>query len=153
MQSTSRTVVITGGTLGIGAAIAKAFHESGAQVVIGARNDNGLAATLGERAMFHTVDVCDSAALHQLAAAAVKWSGRLDVFVNNAGRSDWLPLDLVDDAFWSEMLDVNLKSVLFGCQAAARAMTGEGAIINVSSMAGKRGTANNAVYCASKFGV
>ena len=153
MPPPPRTVVITGGTLGIGRAIAEAFYESGALVVVGARNDNGLAATLGERAIYHPVDVCDPDALHRLAGAAVEWSGRLDVFVNNAGRSDWRPLESIDEVFWSEMLDVNLRSVLFGCQAAANAMTGEGAIVNISSMAGKRGTAYNSVYCASKFGV
>jgi NAD(P)-dependent dehydrogenase (short-subunit alcohol dehydrogenase family) len=153
MAMESRTVVITGGTLGIGAAIVQAFHASGERVVVAARHDNGLARTLGERAIFQRVDVCDPIALHELAMAAVDWSGRLDVFVNNAGRSDWRPLELIDEPFWNEMLEVNLKSVLFGCQAAAKVMTGEGVILNISSMAGKRGTASNSVYCASKFGV
>jgi NAD(P)-dependent dehydrogenase (short-subunit alcohol dehydrogenase family) len=153
MDVEPRTVVVTGGTLGIGAAIAHAFHAAGARVVIAARNDNGLAETLGDNARFSPVDVCDPDALHRLADAAVQWSGRLDVFVNNAGRSDWRPLAEINETFWNEMLDVNLKSVLFGCQAAARAMTDGGVILNISSMAAKRGTANNSVYCASKFGV
>jgi 3-oxoacyl-[acyl-carrier protein] reductase/meso-butanediol dehydrogenase/(S,S)-butanediol dehydrogenase/diacetyl reductase len=148
-----RTTIVTGGTLGIGAAIAQAFHGAGDAVVIAARHDNGLAETLGERAKFVKTDVTRPAELHALVKAAMDWTGRLDVMVNNAGLSGWRPLDKIDEAFWSSMQDVNLKSVLFGCQAAAGAMQKGGAIINVSSMAAKRGSANNAVYCAAKFGV
>jgi len=148
-----RTVVVTGGTLGIGAAIAKAFHAVGDRVVISARKDNGLAASLGSRALFHPADVTQPADLRRLVDAAVKWTGQLDVFVNNAGLSGWRPLDKIDEAFWQSMLDVNLKGVLFGCQAAAAALGPNGVIINISSMAAKRGTANNSVYCAAKFGV
>jgi 3-oxoacyl-[acyl-carrier protein] reductase/meso-butanediol dehydrogenase/(S,S)-butanediol dehydrogenase/diacetyl reductase len=148
-----RTTIVTGGTLGIGAAIARAFHGAGDAVVIAARHDNGLAQTLGERAKFVKTDVTRPAELHELVKAAMDWTGQLDVMVNNAGLSGWRPLDKIDEAFWSSMQDVNLKSVLFGCQAAAEAMQKGGAIINVSSMAAKRGSANNAVYCAAKFGV
>jgi NAD(P)-dependent dehydrogenase (short-subunit alcohol dehydrogenase family) len=148
-----RTTIVTGGTLGIGAAIVKAFHDAGDHVVIAARRDNGLARTLGERASFVQTDVTRPTELHALVKAAMDWTGRLDVMINNAGASGWRPLDKIDEGFWSTMLDVNLKSVLFGCQAAAAAMGVGGAIINISSMAAKRGTANNAVYCAAKFGV
>jgi len=148
-----RTTIVTGGTLGIGAAIAKAFHAAGDHVVIAARRDNGLAPKLGERARFVRTDVTQPAQLHALVKAAMDWTGRLDVMINNAGASGWRPLDKIDETFWSMMLDVNMKSVLFGSQAAAAAMGKGGAIINVSSMAAKRGTANNSVYCAAKFGV
>ena len=148
-----RTTIVTGGTLGIGAAIARAFHAAGDHVVMAARRDNGLARTLGERARFVRTDVTQPAQLHALVKAAMDWTGRLDVMINNAGASGWRPLDKIDETFWSMMLDVNMKSVLFGSQAAAAAMGQGGAIINVSSMAAKRGTANNSVYCAAKFGV
>ena len=148
-----RTTIVTGGTSGIGAAIAKAFHAAGDSVVVAARRDNGFAQTLGERAKFVKTDVAKPAELHALVKAAMDWTGRVDVMINNAGVSGWRPLDKIDESFWSTMQDVNLKSVVFGCQAAAAVMQRGGAIINVSSMAGKRGTANNAVYCAAKFGV
>jgi len=148
-----RTTIVTGGTLGIGAAIAKAFHDAGDHIVIAARRDNGMALTLGERAMFVQTDVTQPAQLQTLVKAAMDWTGRLDVMINNAGASGWRPLDKIDETFWSTMLDVNLKSVLFGCQAAAAVMGKGSAIVNVSSMAAKRGSANNAVYCAAKFGV
>jgi 3-oxoacyl-[acyl-carrier protein] reductase/meso-butanediol dehydrogenase/(S,S)-butanediol dehydrogenase/diacetyl reductase len=139
--------------LGIGAAIAKAVYRTGDHVVIAARRDNGLAGILGERARFVQTDVARPAELYALVAAAMEWTGQLDVMINNAGVSGWRPLDKIDEGFWSMMVDVNLKSVLFGCQAAAAVMGEGGAIINVSSMAAKRGTANNTVYCAAKFGV
>lgn len=148
-----RTTVVTGGTSGIGAAIASAFVKAGDHVVVAARNDNGFAMKLGERAKFVKTDVSKPAELQALVQSAMEWTGRLDVMINNAGLSGWRPLDKIDEPFWAKMQDVNLKSVLFGCQAAAAVMGNGGTIINVSSMAGKRGTANNAVYCAAKFGV
>jgi NAD(P)-dependent dehydrogenase (short-subunit alcohol dehydrogenase family) len=148
-----RTTIVTGGTAGIGAAIAKVFHQAGDYVVIAARNDNGFAAELGEGAKFVKTDVTEPAALHHLAKQALDLTGRLDVFINNAGASGWRPLEKIDENFWYQMQDVNLKSVLFGCQAAAAVMREGGVIINISSMAAKRGSANNSVYCAAKFGV
>lgn len=148
-----RTVIVTGGGKGIGAALSKAFCENGDAVIIASRNDNGLAATLGKRARFVSVDVRYPKELHRVAQTAVEWTGRLDVFVNNAGFSEWRPLEQVDEAFWETMIATNLKGVFFGCQAAAACLSTGGVIVNISSLAGKRGSANNSVYCASKFGV
>jgi len=148
-----QTVIVTGGTKGIGAAIARAFYASGAHVVIGARTDSGLARDLGDRAQFWAIDVCKPANHQALVRAAIEWTGRLDVFVNCAGLSAWRPLEKVDEEFWHRVIDTNLKGTFFGCQAAAELLGRGGCIINVSSLAGKRGSANNSVYCASKFGV
>ena len=152
-MSTQRTTIVTGGTLGIGAAIATAFYTAGDHVLIGARNDNGFAESLGERARFVKTDVTRPADLRALVRTALEWTGGLDVMINNAGKSAWRPLDKIDECFWGVMQDVNLKSVVFGCQAAAAVMQKGGVIINISSMAGKRGTPNNSVYCAAKFAV
>ena len=149
----SRTVIVTGGTRGIGAAIARYFHRRGDQVLVSARNDNGLAAELGAGARFHGGDVADPACHERLVEAALDWTGRVDLYFNNAGLSGWRALEAVTEDFWETMVNVNLKSVLFGCQSAAKVMRAGGVILNISSMAGKRGTANNAVYCATKFGV
>jgi len=148
-----RTVIVTGGTKGIGGAIARAFHASGSIVMIGARSDNGLAKELGDRAKFCAVDVCKASEQRVLVQAAQDWTGRLDVFVNCAGLSAWRPLAKVNEEFWHRMIDTNLKGTFFGCQAAAASLEQGGCIINVSSLAGKRGSTNNSVYCASKFGV
>jgi len=149
----SRTVIVTGGTKGIGAALASYFHAKGDTVLMAARRDNGFAATLGKRARFQKADVARPADHARLVKIALAWTGRLDVYINNAGQSHWMPLEKITEAFWKEMLDVNAKSVLFGCQHAAKALGAGGSILNISSLASKRGTANNAVYCAAKFAV
>jgi 3-oxoacyl-[acyl-carrier protein] reductase/meso-butanediol dehydrogenase/(S,S)-butanediol dehydrogenase/diacetyl reductase len=152
-NSKGRTVVITGGGRGIGASIARAFHQSGDSVLVGSRTDTGLVRELGAGARFQKCDVVRPQDLRDLMREARDWTGRLDVLVNNAGASDWKPLAEVDENFWQRMIDVNLKGVFFGCQAAAAHFKEGGCIINISSVAGKRGSTNNAVYCASKFGV
>lgn len=148
-----KTVVITGGNKGIGASISQAFYNEGYYVVMGSRNDNGLAKELGERALFHSTDVSKPQELHRLVKSAVEWTGRLDVMINNAGFSEWRRVEEVDETFWERMINTNLKGTFFGCKTAALHLQEGGCIINISSLAGKRGSANNSVYCASKFGV
>ncbi len=148
-----RTVIITGGSSGIGASISEAFCAQGYRVVIAGRSDNGLAQSLGGGARFVAADVRVPQALRDLVQKALDWTGRLDLLVNNAGVSAWRPLASIDESFWQEMIDTNLKGVLFASQAAATAMKPGSSIINISSLAGKRGSANNSVYCAAKFGV
>jgi 3-oxoacyl-[acyl-carrier protein] reductase/meso-butanediol dehydrogenase/(S,S)-butanediol dehydrogenase/diacetyl reductase len=148
-----RTIVITGGAKGIGAAISRAFYANGDCILIASRSDNGFAAHLGDHARFVACDVRRPTDLNAAVQTALDWSGRLDVFINNAGFSKWRSVAQVDETFWDTMIDTNLKGVFFGCQAAATHMKQGGCIINVSSLAGKRGSANNSVYCASKFGV
>ena len=148
-----KTVVITGGTKGIGAAISQAFYEAGYSVLIGARNNNGLVSSLGDRARFQKTDVTKEADHIRLAQAALKWTKRLDVYINNAGFSQWKPIDQVDEDFWNRMINTNLKGTFWGCKTAAEYLSENGAIINISSLAARRGSANNSVYCASKFGV
>jgi 3-oxoacyl-[acyl-carrier protein] reductase/meso-butanediol dehydrogenase/(S,S)-butanediol dehydrogenase/diacetyl reductase len=149
----SRTVIITGGTKGIGAAIATYFHAKGDSVLVGARQDNGFAATLSQRARFQSADATRPNDHARLVDAALEWTGRLDIYINNAGQSQWMPVEKITEQFWQDMLDVNAKGVLFGCQQAARALKPGGCILNISSLAAKRGTANNSVYCAAKFAV
>ena len=148
-----KTVVITGGGKGIGAAISRVFHAAGYRVAIGSRGDSGLAAELGERALFAETDVRDPVSLTALMGAAAEWAGGVDAVVNNAGYSQWRPVAEVDEEFWDRMVDTNLKGTFFGCQAAGLHLQAGGAVVNISSLAAKRGSANNAVYCASKFGI
>ena len=148
-----KSVVITGGGKGIGADISRIFYKAGYRVFIGSRHDNGFADELGENAWFCKTDVRRPADLNALVDFAVNTAGALHVMINNAGYSGWRPLASIDEGFWNDMIDTNLKGTLFGCQAAVGQIVTDGCIINVSSLAGKRGSANNSVYCASKFGV
>lgn len=149
----NRTVVVTGGSKGLGAFISKAFYALGDKVAIIARTDNGLAAGLGERARFIQADVSKLSQIKKAVEEVIKWTGSIDVLINNAGYSGWKPLEKIDEDFWDQMIDTNLKSVLFASQAAIAGMQKGTSIVNISSLAGKRGSANNSVYCASKFGV
>jgi 3-oxoacyl-[acyl-carrier protein] reductase/meso-butanediol dehydrogenase/(S,S)-butanediol dehydrogenase/diacetyl reductase len=146
------TVAIAGGTRGMGAAIASAFAERGDKVIVGSRTEpeQGF---LPKGVRFVSVDVRAPDQLAAFVEDAVASSGCLDVMVNCAGVSSWRPLSEIDESFWDFLIETNLKGTLFGCKAAAARMTPGGSIINISSLAGKRGSANNAVYCASKFGV
>lgn len=148
-----RTAVITGGTKGIGADIARVFHAAGWSVLVTARNESGLVAELGERARYLRMDAAVEADHGAAVEAAKAWTGRLDAWVNAAGFSAWRPLADIDADFLDHMLAVNLKGVMWGCKAAATALAEGGAIVNVSSLAGKRGSANNTAYCATKFAV
>jgi len=153
MHDHLKTVVITGGTKGIGSAIAEAFYLQGYAVVICAREDNGLAKRLGRGVFYVKADVTKKAQMRSLMARAVKLTGRLDVLINCAGVSQWRALKDIDEAFLEKMLSVNLKGAFWATQAAVEFLPKTGAIVNVASLAGRRGSANNSVYCASKFGV
>ena len=148
-----KTVAVTGGGKGIGESITRVFCNNGYRVGILSRTHSGLTDELGDRARFFEADVRSPSSIETALAQLVEWAGGLDVMVNNAGYSGWRSVQEVDEEFWSEMIDTNLKGVFFGCQAAATRLKHGGSIVNVSSLAGKRGSANNSVYCASKFGV
>ena len=147
-----KTVVITGGTKGIGSDIARKFLSEGWDVLIGARQETGLALEKHERLKFKTIDVKNESEHHALVKTVLDWTGSLDCFINCAGFSQWSPVQSVSDEFWNKMIDTNLKGTFWGCKVAAENLSEGGSIVNVSSLAGKRGSTNNSVYCASKFG-
>lgn len=148
-----KTVIITGGTKGIGADIALGFIRSGHQVLVGARHRSGIAEETQKQLKFQEIDVREEFGHQKLIQTALEWTGSIDCYINCAGFSRWSPVEEVDEAFWNEMLDINLKGTFWGCKVAAEHLKPGGTIINVSSLASKRGSANNSVYCASKFGV
>jgi NAD(P)-dependent dehydrogenase (short-subunit alcohol dehydrogenase family) len=149
-----RVYVVTGGTRGIGAAIARGLVDAGARVCVLARNVDGLAA-MGERILGISVDVADTAAVARAFTRVVDSWGRLDGLVNNAGINKvGRSLD-VDPTDFARILDVNVTG-LFACsQAAARTMAarGGGAIVNIASMTSFVGQPERAAYIASKSAV
>lgn len=156
-----KVVAITGASSGIGEATALLLAERGAKVVLGARRPERLRALAarieqagGEAAWVRT-DVTRSADLSGLVALARDRFGRLDVLVSNAGVGPISPLDdlRVDD--WEQMIDVNLKGVLYGIAAALPVFReqGSGHFVNTVSTAGLRIVPLQSVYAATKNAV
>lgn len=148
-----KSVVITGGNTGIGLKITEAFINAGYFVVVGARRDLNLSKRFGSKLSFISTDVTDESAHIKLVNEAINQVGKLDVFINNAGFSEWRPIKHIDDSFLDKIIATNLKGAFWGCKAAANVMKEGACIINISSIAGKRGSVNNSAYCASKFGM
>ena len=146
-----KVVLITGGTKGIGKGLTNAFVREGYTVVVCARKDNGFPKEAG--ATFIKADVTNEEEVQSLFKQVIKQFGKVDVVVNNVGLSYWCPIHEIENNFLDMMLAVNLKSVFFVCKQASKYLKKGSTIINISSMAGKRGSSNNSVYCACKFGV
>ena len=149
----NKSVVITGGNKGIGLEITKAFIGAGYWVVVGSRSGIPDELSSEKRIRSLNVDVCKEDSHRKLAELAIKLTGSLNVYINNVGLSAWRPISNIDTDFLDEMLNINLKSAFWGCKVASEYLTESGSIINISSLAGKRGSANNAAYVSTKFGV
>ena len=147
------TAIITGGTKGIGVDISQKFLEEGWHVLIASRKNSELIDITNKNLRFQAIDVRKEADHYSLIRTAIDWSGTFDCYVNCAGFSQWSPIKNVDEELWNRMIDTNLKGTFWGCKAASENLTSGGTIVNISSLAGKRGSSNNSVYCASKFGV
>lgn len=156
-----KTAVITGGTRGIGFAIAKKYLDNGANVAIcGSRQESvekALAklADYKDRVMGLWPDLCDPAQVAEAFASVKERFGSLDILANNAGVSSRTSLyDYTLEEF-TKILDVNVKAVFVCSQAAARIMKpqGGGTIISTSSMVGEYGQPSGCGYPASKFAV
>lgn len=156
-----KVVVITGASSGIGEATARLLGQRGARLMVGARRTDRLEKLVeeiraqGGTAEFQAVDVTQRAEVEALVAQAEQTYGRVDVLVNNAGLMPLSNLDrlLVDE--WDQMIDVNIKGVLYGIAAALPRMQARksGHIINISSIGGHSVVPTGAVYCATKFAV
>lgn len=159
-----KVAVITGGTRGIGLAIAKRFVQEGAKVaVFGSRQetaDKGVAAVKAEYPAAQVIGLApaltDEAALAAAFRQVSETFGGLDIVCNNAGISQATPLVDYKPEDFDKVIDINIKSVLNGCQAAARVFEAagtKGIIINTSSMVGTFGQTSGVGYPASKFAV
>lgn len=152
---------VSGGSRGIGRAVALALAEAGTDVAVHGRDEAALAGVvsevlaLGRRAAAFTADLRDEAALRALPARVEAALGPVDLLVNNAGVAVSAPFLKTDRATWDSILDVNLTSVYILSQAFLPGMLAKGAgrIVNVASVAGKVGHAYVTAYCASKHAV
>ncbi|KUO54199.1 MAG: short-chain dehydrogenase [Sphingomonadales bacterium BRH_c42] len=160
-MSERRAIFITGGGSGIGRAIALYFGERGWFVGVADINEQGMQDTLGLLpggfAYSHRLDVRDRAAWDvALEAFSTAAGGRIDVVVNNAGIGTGGSLDTLSTDEIDRCLDVNLRGVLYGAQAAYPHLkkTAPGScLLNTASLAGIVGGGGMSVYCATKFGV
>jgi NAD(P)-dependent dehydrogenase (short-subunit alcohol dehydrogenase family) len=162
-QLENKVAVITGGSSGIGKATALAFAKAGAQVVLGARRTDegeGVARLIrdeGGEAVFVKTDVTDAAQVQALVQTAVNTYGGLDIAFNNAGTEGDRLAPVVEDTpeNFKRILEVNVLGVWHAMRAQIPHLVkrGGGAIINNSSVAGRRGFGGFSAYAASKFAV
>jgi 3-oxoacyl-[acyl-carrier protein] reductase len=157
--------IVTGGGTGIGRATAIRLAQAGAKAVVVnySRSEAEAKATadevvsLGAEATPHQADVADEAAVKRMVALTIERDGRLDVLVNSAGITHFIPhpdLDALTDAVWDEILGVNLKGTFYCCRASAAALReAHGAIVNVASIAGHRASGSSIAYAVSKAGI
>ncbi|WP_318766135.1 SDR family oxidoreductase [Lactiplantibacillus carotarum] len=157
----SKVIVITGASSGIGEATAKLLASQGNKIVVGARRAERLQNLVDEikraggEATYFVTDVTKRADVQALADTAKDAYGRIDVWINNAGlmpHSEFIKGQVQD---WERMIDVNLKGVLYGINAALPTMRDqkEGQFINTASIAGHVVTPASGVYSATKYGV
>lgn len=148
-----RTALVTGGSRGIGKAIAAELADAGATVVLGYRSGadeaEGVASEIGARAV--QADVAEAEDAKRL----VEEAGDVDILVNNAGVTRDGLLARMPDEDWRVVLDTNLGGTFNTCRAAARGMMRRrgGAIVNVSSIVGLHGNPGQTNYSASKAGI
>ena len=156
-----KVVVITGASSGLGEATARMLSGEGAMVVLGARRADRIQALADEinknggRAFALSTDVTDATQVKKLVDSAVEKYGNVDVVINNAGLMPHSPLERLKIDDWNQMIDVNIKGVLYGIAAALPYMKTQmsGHIINVSSVAGHKVNPGGAVYSATKYAV
>jgi 2-dehydro-3-deoxy-D-gluconate 5-dehydrogenase len=136
-----RVALITGANSGVGLTLARAFHEAGAAVAIGARRaerNAQVATELGPPAAALALDVADESSVAQAVSATVARFGRLDILVNNAGVGHRASIMDLDHADWQRVIDTNLTGAFLCTKYAARQMRaqGGGKIINIASVYG-----------------
>ncbi len=168
-----KVAVVTGAARGIGRGIALALAEADCHVVVSdlagdpasasyelsgqAQLDATTAEVNGRgagRAVAIPCDVTRSDQVEALIGKTLAEFGRIDLLVNNAGIVHMTPIEEIDEARWDQVYAVNVKGVFLASKAAVPALCeSQGAIVNISSVAGKRGHAAGSVYCSSKFAV
>lgn len=158
---TEHVAIVTGGGTGIGHGIALALAMAGAHVVVASRRPEVLEKTaaeikaMGRQSLALQTDVVHADQVEHMVSQTMDRFGRLDILVNNAGGSSAWPIDKMSPRGWDAVLGINLKGVFLCSQAAGKVMIEQkkGKIINISSVAGVRGSPGMVHYGAAKAGV
>jgi 3-oxoacyl-[acyl-carrier protein] reductase len=159
-----QVALVTGGSSGIGFAVARAALSEGMRVGIAARNKERLSraqaalqkeANGKDRVLAIPADVAASAQVEAMVRQTVDAWGRIDLLVNCAGIGQWAPIEETGEADWDRTLGINLKGTFLCAKAALPGMKRRrsGYIVNIASVAGKQGMEDASAYSASKFGV
>jgi len=157
-----KVAIVTGGSRGIGEAVALAFSEFGAKLVLSSRKLEGLEAVRGKieanggEALCVPAHMGDIESLEKVVNETLKVFGTIDILVNNAATNPIFgPLEQVDTKAWDKIMDVNLKGAFFLTQAAGKVMMkkGSGCIINISTEAAVRPAPGLGAYSISKAGL
>ncbi len=161
MDLEGKVALVTGSAVGTGRATALALARVGCDVTVNysrsaeeAEETAAMVRQIGRRAICVKADVGDDTAVRALVQATVDEFGRLDVLVNNAGTTSFIPhneLDKVEESDWEKILAINLKGPFYAVRAATPALRQtRGAVVNVSSVAGVVAVGSSIPYCASK---
>lgn len=152
-----KTVLVTGGARGLGLAIARAFREAGAVVIINDRTEASVNAAIaalgGEDLVAAPADLAARGGPEAAVAPALQ-RGQLDMLVNNAAVNVERLIGETDDAHWDQHLGVNLKAAFFTVRAALPLLTAsQGCVVNIASELGLQAIANNVAYVTAKHGL
>ena len=157
---TGKVAIVTGGSRGIGAAIAKRLAKDGAIVIVGynrkAESGAQIVAEIeaaGGEAEAIQANIAHRDQIQRLIEGTVENYGRLDILVNNAGVAEFLPLETITETHYAHQFDVNVRGLLFTTQEAARHLGAGGRIINLSSGAAQAAPPGTSVYSATKAAV
>ena len=156
LRSGGKTALITGGTTGIGRATAELLHAAGVRVAVTGQNPDTLAAARRELPQDIAVIEADARSLSdasRLAAEVEQRFGKLDVLFLNAGIAQLAPFEAVDEAFYDEHMNVNVKGVVFTLQKLLPNMSAGSSVMLNTSVADQRGAKMMSIYSASKGAV
>jgi 3-oxoacyl-[acyl-carrier protein] reductase len=165
MELAGRVAIVTGGGTGIGRAVSVRLAKLGAKAVVVnySRSESEAAATvaelreLGAGAIPYRADIADESSVQGMISSTVDRFGALDVLVNNAGTTHFIPhsdLDALTDEVWDDIVSVNLKGTFYCCRSAAHELKkARGAIVNVSSISAYRASGSSIAYAVSKAGI
>ncbi len=145
-----KTLLVTGGSKGIGLGITKEFLNNGYFVIVVSRNPDHIE---HENTYSYKCDLKDESSIKAVFNEIKNKFGKLDSLVNNCGISKWKSINKITNYDFDLLYNTNVKSVLFTIQHSLPLMPKGSSIVNVSSLAGKRGSSNNSLYCGTKFAV